>query len=200
MIRQRHTPRLEATEANAIWLNLRCDPDTRVRIRPLSRAELREVHDQAGERSALAQVISDQLRSAPDAIARAKLLDGLQPDEAEAHAQATAWVIKLYRGMADRAVLAVDDTEGPWSIEGGVCATLDALLGVYDQALEGQAVDALGAAPSEAAEFLFEVGEAVSELSTLGNASSFISARRSGRLTAGAVDGAATGATEPEGG
>lgn len=194
MLRKPQTPRLEATEDNAVWLQLQCDADTRVRVRPASRDELQAAKNQAGELSTLAQVISEQLRSEPDPIARAKITDALGDEERAASGEASAWVIRFFRALADVGVLAVEDLEGAWPIEGGVTKALDSLLAVYNKAMDGEAVSDLGAEPKAAVQFLFEVGQAVQELSTLGNASSFISARRCGHPTAEAGGGAATDA------
>ena len=194
MLRTRQKPRLEATEANAVWLILMCDPDTQVRVRPLSRAEMTAAKAKAGQISTLAQVISEQLRAEPDPLERAKVLDRLDEDEIAASAEATSWVLRFFRALCDAGVLAVKDPEGPWPIEGGVTKVLDGLEAVHSQALDGVHVDELGAEPKAIVRFLFEVGQAVQEISTLGNESSFISARLSGPLTAEAGGGAVTDA------
>lgn len=194
MLRSKMTPRLEATEANAVWLQLDCDPDTRVRVRPVSRAEITTARDAAGDLSTLAQVLSEQLRAETDPLARAKITDALGEDEKAASREATAWVLDYFRGLCDVGVLAVEDVEGPWGMPDGVTAALDALLAVHAKALDGEAVEALGAEPQALIRFVFEVGQAIQELSTLGNASSFICARRCGRPTDAAAGGAVTAA------
>ena len=193
-LRKRLTPRLEATEANAEWIGLDCDEDgeTRVRVRPLSREEMRAAATAEGRPSALATTIASEMGDIDEPRARARFVDALADDERAAFEEAYRWQLDRARRVATLSVLAIEDADGPWDLSAGFGAVLDELVATDEPgawSVEPGIADKLG----------LEVAKAVEALSTLGKAG-LASKRPSGPLTPERPAGSVTAAPKPAAG